>query len=166
MPWVRETSSWFSQVYGYACTKSWHCITDEVHEVTFNCIYLRHIQYMNVTNTFSLASLLSVWWNPLSICWGRDYYSDVIRSTMASQITTVSIVYSTVCSGADQRKHQSSMSLAFVRGIHQCLWMGDNLNFSQDNLDDFLSSEQGPGTNIKIIIHVRDIISKSPSKYI
>ena len=39
-------------------------------------------------------------------------------STMASQITGVSIVYSTVCSGADQRKHQSSASLAFVRGIH------------------------------------------------
>ena len=30
----------------------------------------------------------------------------------------VSIVYSTVCSGADQRRHQSSASLAFVRGIH------------------------------------------------
>ena len=39
--------------------------------------------------------------------------------TMASQITGVSIVYSTVCSGADQRKHQSFASLAFVRGIHR-----------------------------------------------
>ena len=38
---------------------------------------------------------------------------------MACQITTVSIVCSTVCSGADQRKHQSSPSLAFVRGIHR-----------------------------------------------
>ena len=38
-------------------------------------------------------------------------------SAMASQITDVSIVYSTVCSGADQRKHQSSASLAFVNGI-------------------------------------------------
>ena len=38
---------------------------------------------------------------------------------MASQITSVSIVYSTVCSGADQRKHQSSASLAYVRGIHR-----------------------------------------------
>ena len=37
---------------------------------------------------------------------------------MACQITTVSIVCSTVCSGADQRKRQSSASLAFVRGIH------------------------------------------------
>ena len=35
-------------------------------------------------------------------------------STMASQITGASMVYW----GADQRKHQSSASLAFVRGIH------------------------------------------------
>ena len=40
-------------------------------------------------------------------------------STMASQITGVPIVYSTVCTGADQRKHQSSTSLVFVRGIHR-----------------------------------------------
>ena len=37
---------------------------------------------------------------------------------IASQITSVSIVYSTVCPCADQRKHQSSASLAFVWGIH------------------------------------------------
>ena len=40
-------------------------------------------------------------------------------SAMASQITSLTIVYSTVYSGADQRKHQSSASLAFVRGIHR-----------------------------------------------
>ena len=40
-------------------------------------------------------------------------------STMASQITSLTIVYSTVYSGADQRKHQSSASLAFVQGIHR-----------------------------------------------
>ena len=38
---------------------------------------------------------------------------------MASQITSLTIVYSTVYSGADQRKHQSPASLAFVRGIHR-----------------------------------------------
>ena len=40
-------------------------------------------------------------------------------STIASQITSLTIVYSTVCSGADQSKHQSSASLAFVWGIHR-----------------------------------------------
>ena len=39
--------------------------------------------------------------------------------TIASQITDISIIYSTVCSGADQGKIQSSASLAFVRGIHR-----------------------------------------------
>ena len=39
--------------------------------------------------------------------------------TMASQITSLTIVYSAVYSGTDQRKHQSPASLAFVRGIHR-----------------------------------------------
>ena len=47
------------------------------------------------------------------------HYGDVIMGTMASQITSFTIVYSTVYSGADQRKHQSSTLLAFVRGIHR-----------------------------------------------
>ena len=38
---------------------------------------------------------------------------------VASQITTLTIVYSTDYSDADQRKRQSSASLAFVRGIHR-----------------------------------------------
>ena len=65
--------------------------------------------------------------------WGKSswpdliYYSDVILSMMATEITGVLIVCSTVYSGTNQRKHQSfnqrkhqsSASLAFVMGIHQ-----------------------------------------------
>ena len=40
-------------------------------------------------------------------------------STMASLITSLTIVYSTVYSGGDQRKYQSSASLALVRVIHR-----------------------------------------------
>ena len=40
-------------------------------------------------------------------------------SAMASQITSILIVYSTVCSGTDQRKHLSSASPVFVRRIHR-----------------------------------------------
>ena len=47
------------------------------------------------------------------------HYSDVTMGAMASPITSLTIVYSTVYSGADQRKHQSYASLAFVRGIHR-----------------------------------------------
>ena len=49
---------------------------------------------------------------------GHHYY-DVIMDAIASQITSLTIVYSTVYSDADQSKHQSSASLAFVRGIHR-----------------------------------------------
>ena len=45
------------------------------------------------------------------------YY--VIMGAIASQITSLTIVYSTDYSGAYQSKHQSSASLAFVRGIHR-----------------------------------------------
>ena len=49
----------------------------------------------------------------------QNHYSDVMMSAIASQITCLTIVYLTVYSGAAQRKHQSSASLAFVRGIHR-----------------------------------------------
>ena len=45
------------------------------------------------------------------------HYGDVIMGAIGSQITSLTIVYSTVYSDAEQRKHQSSASLAFVRGI-------------------------------------------------
>ena len=49
----------------------------------------------------------------------KYHYDDVIMGAIASQITSLTIVYSTVYSGADQSKHQSSASLAFVWGIHR-----------------------------------------------
>ena len=42
------------------------------------------------------------------------HYGDFIMCAIASQITGVSLVCSTVCLGIDQRKHQSSASLAFM----------------------------------------------------
>ena len=47
------------------------------------------------------------------------HYIDVTMTAMACQITSLTVVYSSVYSGADQRKHQSSASLAFVRRIHR-----------------------------------------------
>ena len=60
----------------------------------------------------------------LTICWvlypvGESHYNDVIMSAIASQITSVTIFTRPSIQGADQRKHQSSASLAFVRGIHR-----------------------------------------------
>ena len=53
-----------------------------------------------------------------------EHYNDVIMNAMAPQITSLTIVYSTFYSGTYQRKHQSSASLAFVRGIHR--WLGNS----------------------------------------
>ena len=47
------------------------------------------------------------------------HYNDVIMGAIAPQITSPTIVYSSVYSGADQKKHQSSASVAFVWGIHR-----------------------------------------------
>ena len=52
-------------------------------------------------------------WKRLSRRKRSYHYSDIIISEMVSQITGVSNIYSTVCSGADQRKHQISSLLTF-----------------------------------------------------
>ena len=49
----------------------------------------------------------------------RTHYDDVIMGATASQITSLTIVYSIVYSGTDEVKHQNSAPLAFVRGIHR-----------------------------------------------
>ena len=86
-----------------------------------------HQEYIwSGTSLWSFCNMQVIVWNPhitkLRQSW-RHYqmvhYNDVIMSAMASQITSLMIVYSTVCSGADKKKHQSSAPLAFVRGIHQ-----------------------------------------------
>ena len=61
------------------------------------------------------------------ICTSRpgwvNHYIDVIMTTMASQITSLTVVYSTVYSDSEQRKHLRSASLAFVWGIHRDRWI-------------------------------------------
>ena len=51
------------------------------------------------------------------------HYIDVIMTTTASQITSLTVAYSTVYSDTDHRKHKSSASLAFVWGIHRDRWL-------------------------------------------
>ena len=52
-----------------------------------------------------------------AIAWA--HYNDVKMSTLASQITCLTIVYSTVYSRVDQWKYLSPVSLDFVGGIHR-----------------------------------------------
>ena len=51
------------------------------------------------------------------------HYGDIIMSAMVSVITGVSNFCSAFCSGAAQRKHYNSASMAFVRGIHRWRWI-------------------------------------------
>ena len=89
---------------------------------------------MNTLVPTSAVGLKSGWWGSSQslhkchrICGQRCSsimlitlnYCDVVISAIASRITAVSVVGSSVCSDADQRKHQSSASLAFLRGIHR-----------------------------------------------
>ena len=57
--------------------------------------------------------------SPIMYIHWYTHYSDVIMDMVTSQITSLTIVYSTVYSGADLRIHHSSTSLAFVRGIQR-----------------------------------------------
>ena len=74
-------------------------------------VYMLLLTYCGVERTFMVAQPKCSTFQP--------HYIDVIMTTMASQITSLTVIYSTVYPGADQRKHQSSASLAFVRGIHR-----------------------------------------------
>ena len=68
------------------------------------------------------------------------HYNDVIMSAMASQIFNVLIVGLTVCSGADQRKHQSSAWLVFVKGVgfpSQKTSNAENISYHDVIMDNF-----------------------------
>ena len=82
-------------------------------EFLFCRTHMQHIIYAASLIPKSIMKLSSL---PPTI---SVHYSDVIMDAMASQITSLMIVYSTVYSGADRRKRQSSASLAFVQGIHR-----------------------------------------------
>ena len=134
---VRWSISWEISILWLVCLKiSWMwsnglMLSDEIPTILVpsasklagGCIHWesRHIEFCL---RFSLQHTLFRW-TTISIFLtmqqgGRGlHYDDVIMSSMVSQIPSLTIVYSTFYSGTDQRKHQSSASLAFVRGIHR-----------------------------------------------
>ena len=111
------------------CTKQSNCIIPKSNQV-WNWTNLwrgvvndvnRQVRLCQIQDDAMPLLALCVWnprVDPSTNC-QQCHYTDVTMSPMASQITSHGIVYSTVYSGADQRKHQSSASLAFVRRIHR-----------------------------------------------
>ena len=91
------------------------------------------ISYLKYGNRYT-GAWASLYWND-TLVWvavheqlltsgGRipgdtGHYNDFIMAAISSKITGLTIVFSTVHSGADQTKHQSSALLAFVRGIYR-----------------------------------------------
>ena len=96
--------------------------------------------------------------------WGQ--YTDVIIDVVAFQFTILKIVYSTVYLSAHQRKHQSSASLAFVRGIHRWpvnsphkgpvtrkLFPFDDVIMEKNTSSDFIIVKPGSRLDIKMLSH-------------
>ena len=97
-PFVFLGALWFVH-FVHVITLKW---LSEITSTLAEILYHRFITWLHLGHT----ELFSI------------HYTDPIMGTMASQITSLTIVYSTVYSDADQRKYQSSTSLAFVWGIH------------------------------------------------
>ena len=77
------------------------------------------VYYSSAENVYLcwLTCQSNVW--KTNYCHTSPHYDDVTMGAKTSQITNLTVVYSTFYSGADQSKHQSSASLAFVWGIHR-----------------------------------------------
>ena len=86
-------------------TNNWSVRDLRSHVVMLMWCHCNMKFYENLFHTTSLSDL-------------PPHYSDVMTGAMVYQITSLTIVYSGVYSGADKKKHQSSASLAFVWGIH------------------------------------------------
>ena len=101
----------------------WECISNIIphftsHHLSMLWLKLNHVSKRGHWRRF-YGTHRSSWPPQMYGCRLARHYDDVIMDVMASQITSLTIVYSTVYSDADQRKHQSSASLAFVWRIHR-----------------------------------------------
>ena len=111
-------------------TTGWKTLEWEGWDVIKNCLqFFKFDSYLNFL-ALLYKSYLSIYGYDLcmelhiSNPWNLvQHYYDVIMNAIASQITSLMIVYSTVYSDVDQSKHQSSASLAFVWGIHRDRWI-------------------------------------------
>ena len=88
-------------------------------EIKFTFIQTPGINTLARSHTHAQTKQKSNKTMPIIKCDCMVHYSDGIMSAMASQITSITIVYSIAYSGAHQRKHRRSASLAFMTGIHR-----------------------------------------------
>ena len=105
---------WFAQrqIVSHICWfKYWTVFSIlNKYDVRFDCIDKRYNKLCNDKRLLYLIPFLQK---------SVEHYDDVIMTMLASQITSLTVVYSIVYSGVNQRKPQSSASLAFVREIYR-----------------------------------------------
>ena len=106
-------------VYLHTPKPDWHTsnMMSQFIDVDLGMLFLVYI-FLNFDSVALRSSLLSNVYKGLigfqQTC--PEHYCDIIMVAMASQITSLTIAYLIVHSGAEKRKHQSSASLAFVLG--------------------------------------------------
>ena len=123
-PLCREFTGgrWIPRTNGQLCRKCFHLMASSWPEPIIKCV-LRHSPQGNYSWTSSVTCVWRLQFKnyhhisqgPMSLLM-KLHYSNIIMNMMASLITGIWIVYSSVCSGADQRKYQSSVSLALCAG--------------------------------------------------
>ena len=111
-----EAQKTCSYIQRYQCQSL--CISGIPWTMTILSVDAMHISLFSVP--LIDATFLSSYCTSHELCprfafCGPYHHNDVIMSAMASQINSLTIVYTSVCLRADQRKHQSSASLAFPR---------------------------------------------------
>ena len=119
---IKETQKWnyLSWTKLFVCNKNvwiaapWQYFSSGYYFVTISDISINFLAYCQAY-IFSWGDLYRLWLCGLV----PIHHSDVTMSAMASHISGVSIVWSTVCSGADQLKHQTCTALASVNGNHR-----------------------------------------------
>ena len=149
------------------------CIIDQDQRIVIAYVFLNEWYGRALVTLLTTKYMIPIKWRIIvyEICnciiHSVDYhYSDVRMGAMASQITSLTIVYSTVYSGAD-KKHQSSASLAFVRGIHRWLvnsphkWPVTHKMFQCDDV----IMQWKLLTNLHYQIHTKRDIEHGPDKY-
>ena len=109
MPVSEETNVSFEYILGINHWKWIHILVSFCHMA---------IHWVGIVGSNDLSKHIYANGGP-SHQYHEAHYSDVIMGAIASQITSLTRVYSIVYSDTDQRKHQSSASLAFVWGIHR-----------------------------------------------
>ena len=93
------------------------CLAHETHFTKGLWVHNPNLVKIHVAVIVKIVTKLRYNFAHVTVSWA--HYDDVIMTMLASQITSLTVVYSIVYSGVNQRKHQSSASLAFVREIHR-----------------------------------------------